>query len=186
MAEHLIERVSAIDHALSAHVPGSAFAVEEVPNLVLHQFGAWPETAALLKQRIEEHIGSRGELSPQHVAVGDDSTAIWIEPTKFWLLGPSRFPHDADLGTTLDLSHAFCHLRLAGEKAAFNLNGFLPLDLRAGVFSEGATAASAIHHVPVRLWRWRGGYHLLLPRSFACSITELLCGRQEGRFQANN
>jgi heterotetrameric sarcosine oxidase gamma subunit len=81
---------------------------------------------------------------------------------------------DRQFGTVLDLSHSRTWLRLSGDKAPRLLNHFLPIDLRESAFATGAVASTALHHVGVTLWREAGSYSLLIPRSFALSLWELV------------
>jgi heterotetrameric sarcosine oxidase gamma subunit len=81
---------------------------------------------------------------------------------------------DRQLGTVLDLSHSRTWLRLSGDKTPTLLNHFLPIDLRESAFATGAVASTALHHVGVTLWREASAYSLLIPRSFALSLWELV------------
>jgi heterotetrameric sarcosine oxidase gamma subunit len=74
----------------------------------------------------------------------------------------------------LDLSQSRVWLRLSGPSAAGFLNHHLPLDLRDSQFTQRRVACSAIHHVGVTLWRDLASFNLLIPRSFAVSIFQLL------------
>ena len=86
------------------------------------------------------------------------------------MLGSSLADIDAEVGTSLDLSHARTVVRVSGIEATAFLNRHLPLDLRESSFPVGAVAITAIHHVSVTLWRGASGFLLFLPRGFALSL----------------
>jgi heterotetrameric sarcosine oxidase gamma subunit len=101
-----------------------------------------------------------------------------VEPLKWWVISERENMHlpdiDRQLGTVLDLSHSRTWLRLSGDKTPTLLNHFLPIDLRESAFATGAVASTALHHVGITLWREAGAYSLLIPRSFALSLWELV------------
>ena len=80
-----------------------------------------------------------------------------------------------NVGTSLELSHAFTSITIEGEKSDVLLNRHLPLDLRLDNFPINSSASSAIHHVSVKLFRiYNKEFRLLIPRGFALSIWEIL------------
>jgi sarcosine oxidase subunit gamma len=97
-----------------------------------------------------------------------------MEPSKWWLLGDTvNLPEN--LGTSLELSHAFTSISIEGEKSNILLNRHLPLDLRLDNFPINSSASSAIHHVSVKLFRLSDKeFNLVIPRGFALSIWEIL------------
>ena len=168
-------RQSAVAPVLRSGCVAENVNIGECAPLILHQVAAWPDSLLAVKQKILRGGESAAELTPQDVVFSDGGVIFWLEPLKFWILGakPPEFP--AEQGMVLDLSHAFSHVLLSGSGAVDHLQRHLPLDLRMRNFEIGATAASIMYHVPVRLWRAEDGYHLLLPRSFARSVCQLLC-----------
>ena len=97
-----------------------------------------------------------------------------MEPSKWWLLGGTiNLPEN--LGTSLELSHAFTSISIYGDKSDILLNRHLPLDLRLDNFPINSSASSAIHHVSVKLFRFsEKEFTLFIPRGFALSIWEIL------------
>jgi heterotetrameric sarcosine oxidase gamma subunit len=96
--------------------------------------------------------------------------SLWrMEPSKWWLLGDTvKLPEN--LGTSLELSHAFTSISIDGEQSDILLNRHLPLDLRLDNFPINSSASSAIHHVSVKLFRIsEKEFRLFIPRGF-CSI----------------
>ena len=80
-----------------------------------------------------------------------------------------------NLGTSLELSHAFTSISIDGDKSDILLNRHLPLDFRLDNFPINSSASSAIHHVSVKLFRiGEKEFRLFIPRGFALSIWEIL------------
>jgi heterotetrameric sarcosine oxidase gamma subunit len=148
--------------------------LREVPGLVLHQISAWPETLVSVAAEAAVAAGLTGAPEPGTASVGTVGTLLRVEPLKWWIYGVEAPDLSADLGTTLDLSHARTHVRLSGPQAATCLNRHLPLDLRDAFFPVGTVASSALHHVGITLWRSNDGFDLFLPRGFALSTWEIL------------
>ncbi len=148
--------------------------LREVPGLVLHQISAWPETLVSVAAEAAVAAGLTGAPGPGTASVGTPGTLLRVEPLKWWIYGVEAPDLSADLGTTLDLSHARTHVRLRGPQAATCLNRYLPLDLRDAFFPVGTVASSALHHVGITLWRSNDGFDLFLPRGFALSTWEIL------------
>ena len=105
----------------------------------------------------------------------DKEFSLWrIEPLKWWLIN-KKISLSEELGTTLDLSHAFTCICISGNHASLLLNRYLPIDLRERMFPEASSASSAIHHVSIKLLKCSSNsYYLLIPRGFALSIWEIL------------
>ena len=97
-----------------------------------------------------------------------------MEPSKWWLIG-STIDLPENIGTSLELSHAFTSIMIKGEKSQNLLSRHLPLDLRLDNFPINSSASSAIHHVSVKLLRLNEKeFKLFIPRGFALSIWEIL------------
>ena len=103
------------------------------------------------------------------------NNSLWrMEPLKWWLLG-STINLPENLGTSLELSHAFTSIKVGGETSEILLNRHLPLDLRLKNFPIHSSASSAIHHVSVKLFRISDKeFNFFIPRGFALSIWEIL------------
>ena len=144
--------------------------LQELPDLVLHQVAAWPDTVAQVEQRIADALGVDQAPAPCRSVSSATGAALRVEPLKWWLDGVQAPDMDAEQGTTLDISHSRTRLRVAGPDAAEFLNRFLPIDLRESAFPVGAVASSIIHHVGVTLWRSSAGYEIFIPRGFAWSL----------------
>jgi heterotetrameric sarcosine oxidase gamma subunit len=174
MADRNVSRASALGPLPLTRLHSGDVVIDVVPNLTLHQIAAWPDTVAAVKAMIQKRIKTKDGITPRTVVTRQEETVIWIDPLKFWFIGARPDELKAETGTTLDLSHAYVHLRVSGNDAVTLLNKHLPLDLREKSFPNNATGASAIHHIQVRLWRKDDVYNLLVPRGFAQSIYEIL------------
>ncbi|PVH27319.1 sarcosine oxidase subunit gamma [Pararhodobacter oceanensis] len=154
--------------------------LREIPSFHLTQIAAWPETLAEVSARVAQGLQEGGRApAPGRVMALGDALMLRVEPLKYWLLStdqPLQLPKiSAEEGATLDISHARTLLSVSGPRAADLLMHYLPLDLREAAFAEGALASSAMHHVGVTLWRSGTEFHMALPRSFAATLTDLLC-----------
>ena len=164
-----------------------AVSLSDVGPFSLLQVAAWPRTVAATGRVAAKAAGMSRATGPGTGRAGKSAALLRVEPLKWWLLAAceNSIPElnlPSKNGCMLDLSHSRVWLRVEGEKSDILLNRFLPLDLRREAFPDGSVATTAFHHVGVTLWRENGGYNLLLPRSFAASLWELLeeSGRQFG------
>ena len=105
----------------------------------------------------------------------DKNFSLWrIEPFKWWIID-KNINLNENLGTTLDMSHAFTCLNISGKEASSLLKRHIPIDLRDNIFSPASSASSAIHHVSIKLLKLtENNYYLFIPRGFALSIWEIL------------
>lgn len=174
----MAERIS----ALTGHYtpgrfgePGEAGVIlTEMPDLVLYQIAAWPDTVKAVGAKAAGVAGADAAPRPGAAAAGNKGALLRIEPLKWWLYGAAAPPLDPEEGATLDLSHARSHLRIAGPQARLCLNRLVSLDLREQSFPIGAVASTALHHVGVTLWRSTGGLELFVPRGFAVAVWAVL------------
>lgn len=170
----MVDRVS----ALSGHKqPGfqgdlkrTGVVLREVPDLVLHQVAAWPESMNEVGKTLAKLVGADAAAGPCRAAPGENGAMLRIEPMKWWLVGIEAPEFDAEQAVTLDLSHSRSRLCVSGDDAAEFVNRHFPLDLREVSFPIGSVASSATHHVGVTLWHSPDGYELFIPRGFALSL----------------
>jgi heterotetrameric sarcosine oxidase gamma subunit len=179
----MTDQVSALENHLVTGrfgVSGEAgVVVEEVRDFGLLQLAAWPETIMTTGAKAAQAAGVSAPPSPGRVISGEKATLLRVEPLKWWLISENSagavLPAlPAGDGTVLNLSHSRSWIRINGRKAETLLNHFLPIDLRPGSFPHDTVASTAFHHTGVTLWRCDGGFNLMLPRSFAASLWELL------------
>lgn len=153
--------------------------LSEVEGFTLIQIAAWPETVAKVGRAVAKSAGLTKATGPGSIKVGKISGLLRAEPLKWWLIGEGEQVKIApDLaakdGCVLDISHSRAWVKIHGEKSPDLLNRFLPIDLRGGSFPSGSVATTAFHHAGVTLWRENDEFNLLLPRSFAVSLWEML------------
>jgi len=153
--------------------------IKEVTGFGLLQFSAWGGTLAQTGTEAARVAGCGEAPEPGRVVSGFNGILMRVEPLKWWLVTPADSSHPkpelaAEEGAVLDMQDARCWLRITGDKTETLLNHFLPLNLRPSVFFDGAVASTAFHHVGVTLWRDADGLNLLLPRSSALSLWQLL------------
>jgi len=152
--------------------------LSEVSTFCLTQISAWPERLEQTGEKAARLAGCDTAPVPGRCVGGLNGTLIRVEPLKWWLIGreaPTQRPEIApEDGAALDLSSSRTWIRLSGPDATGFLNRFLPLDLSDKAFPPNTCASSDIHHIGVTLWRDQESFNLLLPRSFAASLWELL------------
>ena len=174
--------VSALNGILPSSQSGgmtnAEITLQEISGFSLVQFSAWPETLRATAKIATRFTEVKQAPNPGSSANGKTATLLRIEPLKWWAISAQSMPDAPDMpaknGAALDLSHSRTWIKIGGSKADTLLNHFLPLDLRDDYFKPGCVASTAFHHVGVTLWREPKEYNLLLPRSFAGSLWELL------------
>ena len=158
---------------------GRELAIEEVTGLQLIQVAAWADNTDSVEQRLVAELGMPGIPLPGTAVQNGDVLLARVEPLKWWILNsgveisvPELSPTE---GCLLDLSHSRTWLAISGENAGSLLNRFLPIDLRDAVFPAGSIATTAFHHTGVTVHRSAdGSYNLLLLRSFAVSLWQMM------------
>ena len=143
-------------------------------NLTIQQIAVWPEEILNIEKLFSDQLGVQQKIDFNQGEIMKNNSLWRMEPSKWWLLG-STIEVPENLGTSLELSHAFTSITIEGEKSDVLLNRHLPLDLRLNNFPINSSASSAIHHVSVKLFRIKNKeFRLLIPRGFALSIWEIL------------
>ncbi len=174
-----VERVSALaghyqvgKHGLLGADNSVGVTMQDRPNLVLSQIAGWSDTIDEVSSKVAESVGVKSAPGPCRAESGKVSSALRIEPMKWWIFGDAAPELDSAAGCTLDISHSRTHIRINGSRATEFLNRLLPLDLREQSFPVGAVASSVIHHVGITLWRSDDGYEMFIPRGFALVLWE--------------
>ena len=143
-------------------------------NLIIQQIAAWPDEILNLEKLFSDQLGVQKNIDFNKGEILKDNSLWRMEPSKWWVLD-STIEVPENLGTSLELSHAFTSITIEGEKSEVLLNRHLPLDLRLDNFPINSSASSAIHHVSVKLFRIaEKEFRLFIPRGFALSIWEIL------------
>jgi|SRR5688572_13217537 heterotetrameric sarcosine oxidase gamma subunit len=146
---------------------------------LLLQYHGWPETYAKLAATIAAQCGAAAGPAPGEAVHGVGGSLLRIHPQRLWLLSErsdaaGNLAVEPQLGAALDLSHARAIIRVADDTAEALLSRFIAIDLRPHRFAIDDVATTPLHRVSVVLWRRSQGIDILVPRSFARSIWDLL------------
>jgi heterotetrameric sarcosine oxidase gamma subunit len=169
----MLERTSPLGE--SASTPG--LSLRSCDRLL--QYHAWPNAYLEMAGMVARHCGAAAGPAPGKAVHGAAGSLLRIHPQRLWLLS-ERSDASADVtlelqvGVSLDLSHARSILRIAEEIAEPLLSRFIAIDLRPHRLPVDDVATTALHRVSVVLWRRPSGIDILVPRSFARSIWDLL------------
>ena len=174
----MLKRHSALD---ANYLPGSysseskiGLQFKEFSNLQLIQIASWPNTLSETENFLKKEFTIDNLPSFNKGSITEKYSLWRMEPLKWWLL-QKEINYPSELGTTLDLSHAFTGIIISGDQATLLLNRHLPIDLRENIFPVASSASSGIHHVSVKLLKINTNtYYLFIPRGFALSIWEIL------------
>ena len=147
---------------------------KECNNLNLNQIACWPNTLIEMESFFQKELNISDSPGFNRGCI-EKNFSLWrMEPFKWWLID-KNINLSEDLGTNLDMSHAFTCINISGNDASLLLNRHLPIDLREDALPESSSASSAIHHVSIKLLKLSGNnFRLFIPRGFALSIWEIL------------
>ena len=150
----------------------------EIQAATQMQFAAWPDTLDRMGDVAIATAGVAAVPAAGRVSRAGDVSLLRVEPLKWWLVSPTPLAASpvfaSEIGAVLDIADARCWITVTGPFAATLLAHSLPIDLRLAAFADDAVVSSAIHHVGVTLWRVDDGFNLLVQRSYAASIWQLL------------
>ncbi len=172
------KRYSALD---SNYLPGkypfnnrTDIIFKEHNNLNLQQIACWSNNLSEIEDFFCKELGINNTPDFNKGLI-DKNFSLWrMEPLKWWIID-KNISLGENLGTILDMSHAFTCLNISGKESSSLLNRHIPIDLRDNVFSPASSASSAIHHVSIKLFKFTGNnYYLFIPRGFALSIWGIL------------
>jgi methylglutamate dehydrogenase subunit D len=146
---------------------------------MLLQYHAWPDRYAEMARNLAAHCGLPDAPRPGKAVRGATSALLRVHPQRLWLVAEQRSGQDhsllsADTGATLDLSHARTIIHISEAIAVPLLSRFIAIDLRPHHFAIDDIALTPFHRVSVVLWRRTDGIDILVPRSFARSIWDVL------------
>ena len=174
----MLKRYSALDSSyLSGKYPfdnNTKITFKELNNLNLQQVACWSNTLSETEKFFQKELNLK-EVPNFNRGIIVKEFSLWrMEPLKWWILD-NNITLPEDLGTCLDMSHAFTCLHISGKEASLLLNRHLPIDLREKVLPQASSISSAIHHVSIKLIKFSANnFYLLIPRGFALSIWEIL------------
>jgi len=117
--------------------------------------GGWPALAAQLAplMPVPASTGQTAWQDGDWVARTGPEELLLIAAPHSTLLVQVQANVPADIGHTLDLSHARCRLRLQGGGCVPTLQKLFALDFRAAAFPVGEVRLSGAHHLPALLHR---------------------------------
>ena len=143
-------------------------------NLIIQQIAAWPNEILNIEKLFSDKLEVKKNIDFNRGVIIKNNSLWRMEPSKWWLLG-SLIEVPENLGTSLELSHAFTCIKIGGQKSDILLNRHLPIDLRLNNFRIHSSASSAIHHVSVKIFRLsEKEFKIFIPRGFALSIWEII------------
>ena len=183
-----VEKRVVVDGAMvaAAGEAGTEVVVRVAADLGLYQVAFWQESVGAVARELWARYRARlpGALRCE---AGEGVVVLRVQPFKCLVLsegaavageaaGKADYPQAE--GSVLDLSHAYTQVSVLGVAAAALLNKHIGLDLRERVFGAGSVASTVFHHVGVTVFRRseEARYDLLIPRSFAQSLTKMLIG----------
>jgi len=179
----MAERRSALADSLKPGTYGVAGApgidIRELRPLSAVQVAAFDAERAA--SAIGEALGTSAPSERNGVAVGGDSTVLWIGPGRWIVIEPESrdlavllAQHcPRDVASVTDLGHARTALRIEGPKVRDLLAKLSTLDFDPAAFPQGTCAQTQFGHVGVLLYcQAHDGFDVFLPRSFAVSAFE--------------
>ena len=152
--------------------------LREIAPVELFQVGCWADNSTKIERTLAGVAGANTPPAIGQFARGDQAWMLHFNPLYWWLLHPSAEAQQAlaELPSAeapaLDLSHSRVAVEIRGLKAEMLLSCLLPLDLSED--TSGSVFCCAIHGTPVHLLSLEDAYNLLLPRSYALSLVELI------------
>ena len=147
---------------------------KELKNLEIMQIACWSEKIEEINNLLINKLEIKNIPSFNKGIVFQNKSLWRMEPLKWWLFN-KEIELIEQIGTILDLSHAFTGIEIKGDDSSLFLNRHLPIDLRSKNFPDLSSASTVIHHVSVKLFKISSNnYNLYIPRGFALSILDLL------------
>jgi heterotetrameric sarcosine oxidase gamma subunit len=146
---------------------------------LLMQYHAWPAQYLRVAEGLAAHCRLPEAPRPGKAACGAGASLLRIHPQRLWLVAEdSAAVHCPQIstgsGATLDLTHARAMIHVQERIAGPLLSRFVAVDLRPHCFARDDIALTALHRVGVVVWRRADGIDVLVPRSFAHSLWDLL------------
>ncbi|WP_372893448.1 sarcosine oxidase subunit gamma [Rhodosalinus sp.] len=94
-----------------------------------------------------------GWPAPGAAHLSETASMIWTGMDQAMLIGPAPDPSLAAQAALTDQSDAWAVVELSGDAGPEALARLVPVDLRAHVFAEGATARTLLGHMSVSITR---------------------------------
>ena len=87
-------------------------------NLTIQQIAVWPEEILNIETLFSDQFGIQQKIDFNQGEIMKNNSLWRMEPLKWWLMG-STISLPENLGTSLELSHAFTSIKVGGEKVKF-------------------------------------------------------------------
>lgn len=133
----------------------------------------------LAARRVADSLGI-ALPGPNAVTETGGIAALSTGPNRWLVVAPEALIEslpervDRELAAITDLSHGRAVISISGPAAAETLMKGTGIDIDPALFPEGSTAATALAHMPVLIWRRAGSYDVIVPRSYAQHLLEWL------------
>lgn len=140
------------------------------------QIASWPDAVRAVTAALSAEVATETIDRPNRI-VRRSGIALWyVAPATWWWQadGERRPPTDALAAGVVEIGSGLREVLVRGREAAALLQRHVPVRLDAAGLAEDGFARTDIHHVPVTVCRTPAGFSLLLPRSFATSLHDLL------------
>ncbi|MEM7499351.1 MAG: hypothetical protein AAF371_15340 [Pseudomonadota bacterium] len=159
-------------------IDGPGVTLRDVPIGALWQLTAWTDRLPTMAEAVATATGAAAP-GPGRAAGKGGIVALRTEPLRWLVLaepdGPFAAPSvDGHDGTLLDLGHARTRIEIAGPSRAPLMSRLSALDWRAGAFPAGSVATVVLGRVAVVALAREETIELLLPRSYAASLFDLV------------
>jgi len=161
--------------------------LKEIPLVSFTQISGWPDNFEKKIQKLLSVLGfsELGTFSKAQIAkektvfrVGPERILVWSSGAFEW--NTIKSLADTNSLSFLDLSHARTIIQLEGVKAPDLLARLVSVDLNNESFPGQCFVLTAIHSVPVMLYRRLDGlkgpsFNLFIPYTWSASLVELIC-----------
>lgn len=148
--------------------------LQEQTGAIITQFSFFKNQKAAVTKYLSASCAA-SLPGPGQSAAADKAVIARIEPQKIWHIGVSA-PNiqGADAFYPLDMSGARRILDITGPDAAHVMARLCSADLRESSFATGQMLSTGMHHVGVQVLRLDSGFRVIIPRSFAESLFDLI------------
>lgn len=140
------------------------------------QADGWPGHEAAFEAALSQLWASALPLGVGDTVKTAQGRILRVAPRRFWRIGAAASPAlPADLGALTALPDGRVAFQLTGPTARRRLEEFIAVDWDHPSCSPGRAVMAGIHRIPVCVIRLEAeAFHLIVPRSFARSVGELL------------
>lgn len=156
---------------------GPAVILQELRGAHLTQLSFFKAQKPKVNTYLYEEFGCLlpGPGHMEHGQKGQNDVAVFRQdPSKIMVMSSAPLDNIDQKHYPLDLSDARTMVRVSGASARALLARLAAVDLRDSQFKNGNILTTGIHHIAVQIWRQHDDFILILPRSFAASLFQLI------------